>query len=85
MADKVLHYNLDRYPEGVFFLYFAGRLYSTQTLGDKAIKQFGRAINAQREYIQLQHICVRLYPPTVDLSWQLTTRSTGTWRSRTWP
>jgi len=57
MADKVLHYNLERYPEGVFFLYFAGRLYSIQTLSEEAVKQFGKAIKAQQEYIQLQHIC----------------------------
>lgn len=40
----------------MFFLYFAGRLYSTQTLCEKAIKQFNLAINSQKEYIQLQHI-----------------------------
>jgi len=57
LADAVLHYNLDRYPQGVFFLYFSGRLYSTQTLGEKAVKHFQMAIQAQREYIQLQHIC----------------------------
>lgn len=58
IADKVLHFNLKRYPEGIFFLYFSGRLYSTQTLGDRAIKQFQLAIQAQKEYIQLQHICL---------------------------
>ncbi len=56
MADKILHYNLDRYPQGVFFLYFSGRLYSTQSLSEKAIKQFIKARDCQREYIQLQHI-----------------------------
>lgn len=58
IADKVLHFNLKRYPEGIFFLYFSGRLYSTQTIGDRAIKQFQLAIQAQKEYIQLQHICL---------------------------
>lgn len=57
-ADKVLHYNLDRYPQGVFFLYFSGRLYSTQSLAEKAVKQFKAARDVQREYVQLQHICV---------------------------
>lgn len=41
----------------VFFLYFSGRLYSTQGLLETAYKQFHLAINAQKEYIQLQHIC----------------------------
>lgn len=57
-ADKVLHYNLERYPQGVFFLYFSGRLYSTQSLAEKAVVQFRAARDVQREYVQLQHICV---------------------------
>ncbi|MCO5565320.1 hypothetical protein L7F22_018993 [Adiantum nelumboides] len=57
-ADKVLHYNLERYPQGVFFLYFSGRLYSTQSLAEKAITQFKAARDVQKEYVQLQHICV---------------------------
>ncbi|SPO24760.1 uncharacterized protein UTRI_01732_B [Ustilago trichophora] len=57
-ADKVLHYNLKRYPEGVFFLYFSGRLYSTQALAEKAIAQFETARDIQKEYVQLKHICM---------------------------
>ncbi|EPQ25627.1 uncharacterized protein PFL1_06807 [Pseudozyma flocculosa PF-1] len=57
-ADKVLHYNLKRYPDGVFFLYFSGRLYSTQALSEKAVKQFETARDVQKEYVQLKHICV---------------------------
>ena len=57
MADKILHYNLERYPEGIFFLYFSGRLYSSQSLAEKAITQFMKARDVQREYVQLQHIC----------------------------
>lgn len=56
-SDKVLHYNLDRYPEGVFFLYFSGRLYSTQARAEKAIVQYRAARDIQKEYVQLQHIC----------------------------
>ncbi|KAN0063269.1 hypothetical protein ACQY0O_004433 [Thecaphora frezii] len=57
-ADKVLHYNLKRYPEGVFFLYFSGRLYSTQALSERAVTQFETARDVQKEYVQLKHICV---------------------------
>jgi len=57
MAEKILEFNLDRYPEGVFWLYMGGRLSSTQTQGNEAVKRFNKAIKAQREYIQLQ--CVR--------------------------
>ncbi|GJN90607.1 hypothetical protein Rhopal_003619-T1 [Rhodotorula paludigena] len=56
-AANILHYELDRYPGGIFFLYFAGRLHSTETLLEDAIKSFRSAIQAQREYIQLGHIC----------------------------
>lgn len=55
-ADKVLHYHLERYPQGVFFLYFSGRLYSTQALCERAVKQYAAARDAQQEYVQLQHI-----------------------------
>ncbi|GAA5877339.1 hypothetical protein JCM16303_006247 [Sporobolomyces ruberrimus] len=56
-AGNILHYNLERYPTGIFFLYFAGRLHSTETQLDEAAKSFHLAIQAQREYIQLGHIC----------------------------
>lgn len=55
-ADQVLHYHLKRYPQGVFFLYFSGRLYSTQAMCERAIKQYKAAREAQQEYVQLQHI-----------------------------
>ncbi|CAO1636996.1 unnamed protein product [Sympodiomycopsis kandeliae] len=55
-ADQVLHYHLQRYPQGVFFLYFSGRLYSTQAMCERAIKQYKAAREAQQEYVQLQHI-----------------------------
>jgi tetratricopeptide (TPR) repeat protein len=55
-ADRILHYHLKRYPNGVFFLYFSGRLYSTQARCEKAIKQYAAARDAQEEYIQLKHI-----------------------------
>ncbi|GAA6058492.1 hypothetical protein JCM10212_006931 [Sporobolomyces blumeae] len=56
-AGNILHYNLERYPTGIFFLYFAGRLHSTETQLDEAAESFHLAIQAQREYIQLGHIC----------------------------
>lgn len=55
-ADRILHYHLKRYPNGVFFLYFSGRLYSTQALCERAIKQYASARDAQEEYVQLKHI-----------------------------
>ncbi|BGP52632.1 hypothetical protein JCM8202v2_000188 [Rhodotorula sphaerocarpa] len=56
-ASRILKYNLAQYPNGIFFLYYAGRLKSTQTLLEEATTCFERAIDAQREYKQLGHIC----------------------------
>ena len=56
-SEKVLNYHLQRYPHGVFFLYFHGRLYSTQARTVKAIECFKEARDVQEEYIQLKHIC----------------------------
>ncbi|WFD23897.1 hypothetical protein MEQU1_002591 [Malassezia equina] len=56
-AEKVLLYHLERYPKGVFFLYFHGRLYSTQALSNKAVECFQQARDVQEEYVQLKHIC----------------------------
>jgi len=56
-AEKVLLYHLKRYPEGVFFLYFHGRLYSTQALSAEAVACFEQARDVQEEYVQLKHIC----------------------------
>ncbi|KAG0662948.1 hypothetical protein C6P46_003036 [Rhodotorula mucilaginosa] len=56
-ASVILHYNLDKYPNGIFFLYYAGRLRSTETQLEEATTCFRRAIDAQREYKQLGHIC----------------------------
>ena len=56
-AEKVLNYHLCRYPKGVFFLYFHGRLYSTQGYSKEAIECFRQARDVQAEYVQLKHIC----------------------------
>lgn len=55
-AGNILRWNLDRYPNGIFFLYFSGRLNATETQLDKSIIEFKKAINAQKEYVQLGHI-----------------------------
>lgn len=57
-AQHILTYHLERYPRGVFLLYFSGRLYSTLVDPERAITQFARARDIQRDYLQLRHICV---------------------------
>ncbi|CAG8490922.1 6881_t:CDS:2, partial [Ambispora gerdemannii] len=56
-ASKILDYNLQRYPNGVLFLYFSGRLNQTECYIDKAIVQYKKAIEIQRQWKQLHHMC----------------------------
>ncbi|KAI8332752.1 hypothetical protein BD560DRAFT_494053 [Blakeslea trispora] len=57
LADRVLAYNLKLYPDGVFFLYFSGRQLSTRGLLDQAKQQYQKAIDMQKDWKQLQHMC----------------------------
>lgn len=57
LACSILDYNLERYPNSVFFLYYAGRLHSTETRLDLAVATYRKALAAQKEYVQLGHIC----------------------------
>ena len=56
-ADRVLSWNLHRFPQGTFYLFFSAMLYSSQALPEKAIECYRTAIEAQREYKQLHHLC----------------------------
>ncbi|GAA5855097.1 hypothetical protein JCM8547_002378 [Rhodosporidiobolus lusitaniae] len=57
-AAHILRYNLDRYPTGIFFLYFAGRLHATETKLDEATDSLRKAIDAQRDFKQLSYIAL---------------------------
>lgn len=57
LARAVLEYNLARYPTSVFFGFYEGRLFSTEAKPERAILSFQRAIDSQKEYVQLGHIC----------------------------
>lgn len=54
---QVLAYNLDLYPNGMFFLYFYGRQLFGETKLDEADAQYIRAIETQKDWVQLQHMC----------------------------
>ncbi|KAI8582769.1 hypothetical protein K450DRAFT_170515 [Umbelopsis ramanniana AG] len=56
-SERLIQYNLTKYPSGVFFLYFSGRSLAARGLLDEAILQFKKTIEIQREWRQLQHIC----------------------------
>ena len=57
IAARVLEYNLELYPYGIYFLYFKGRFKSIQAYPEDAIEAFREARDIQEEYVQLKHIC----------------------------
>ncbi|KAG1234450.1 hypothetical protein G6F68_002536 [Rhizopus microsporus] len=57
LAERVLEYNLKLYPSGVFFLYFSGRQLGAKGQLDEAKSQFQKAIDTQKDWKQLQHMC----------------------------
>ncbi|TRM66925.1 hypothetical protein BD626DRAFT_396622 [Schizophyllum amplum] len=56
MAQRILDWNLRRYPNGVFFLFGAGRLALIHSQPRKAIEFYTRAMEAQKQYRNLHHI-----------------------------
>lgn len=57
LAERILAYNLKLYPRGVFFLYFSGKQLSATGDLVQAKTQFEQAIETQRDWKQLQHVC----------------------------
>ncbi|WWC61209.1 uncharacterized protein I303_103789 [Kwoniella dejecticola CBS 10117] len=58
MAKNILAYNLRRYPDGIFFLYFQARSYTAQCQPENANRSLQKALDSNLEYIQLQHMCL---------------------------
>ncbi|CEP14140.1 hypothetical protein [Parasitella parasitica] len=56
-AETILNSCLDKYPSGVFFLYFNGRLMGSKRLLKQAEEQYQHAIDTQKDWKQLQHMC----------------------------
>ncbi|KAG2137023.1 hypothetical protein DEU56DRAFT_736904 [Suillus clintonianus] len=76
-AARVLEWNLKRYPNGVFFLFGAGRLALVRSQPSKALAYYARAAQAQTQYRNLHHISW----------WESAVACLGLWRvaeSRSW-
>ncbi|EIW75037.1 hypothetical protein CONPUDRAFT_147567 [Coniophora puteana RWD-64-598 SS2] len=56
MAQKILDWNLRRYPTGVFFLFGAGRLSLCRSQPARAIAYYTKALETQSQYRNLYHI-----------------------------
>ncbi|KAL9538541.1 hypothetical protein MBANPS3_010853 [Mucor bainieri] len=56
-AENILNDCLRKFPRGVFFLYFNGRLMGSKRLLKEAEEQYQLAIDTQKDWKQLQHMC----------------------------
>lgn len=72
LAAAILNYNLQLYPNGVFFLYLHGRQLFSETKLTEATEEYIRAINIQKDWKQLQHICYweRGLVSTLEQDWK---------------
>ncbi|TRM59257.1 hypothetical protein BD626DRAFT_409302 [Schizophyllum amplum] len=56
MAQKILDWNLKRYPDSVFFQFGAGRLSLVRSQPKKAIAHYTKAREVQTQYKNLHHV-----------------------------
>ncbi|EIW57037.1 uncharacterized protein TRAVEDRAFT_151658 [Trametes versicolor FP-101664 SS1] len=56
MAQKILDYHIQRYPNGVFFLFGQGRLHLCRSQPAAALGFYRKAMEAQNQYRNLHHI-----------------------------
>ncbi|KAI0713075.1 hypothetical protein C8T65DRAFT_646041 [Cerioporus squamosus] len=56
MAQKILDYHIQRYANGVFFLFGQGRLHLCRSQPASALVYYQKALQAQNQYRNLQHI-----------------------------
>ncbi|KAJ8509486.1 hypothetical protein ONZ45_g8372 [Pleurotus djamor] len=56
IAQTILEWNLKRYPNGVFFLFGAGRLALVRSQPAQAIEYYTKAMHSQQQYRNLHHI-----------------------------
>ncbi|KAL0953074.1 hypothetical protein HGRIS_007274 [Hohenbuehelia grisea] len=56
VAQRILDWNLKRFPNGVFFLFGAGRLALMRSRPTEAVVYYTRAMEVQQQYLNLHHI-----------------------------
>lgn len=91
-AARVLEWNLKRYPNGVFFLFGAGRLALIRSQPSKALIYYARAAQAQTQYKNLHHIswwesavaCLGLWRVADSRSWWGKLGGEATWSKATY-
>ncbi|KIL61677.1 hypothetical protein M378DRAFT_82296 [Amanita muscaria Koide BX008] len=56
IAQKIIDWNLKRYPNGVFFLFGAGRLSLCHSQPQRALEYYNKALTSQSQYMNLHHL-----------------------------
>ncbi|KJA26681.1 hypothetical protein HYPSUDRAFT_63897 [Hypholoma sublateritium FD-334 SS-4] len=79
VAATILAWNLKRYPNGVFFLFGAGRLALMHSRPKEAVEYYTRAMESQQQYRNLHHISFWEMAIAHLALWDVD-RSLGCWR-----
>ena len=65
LAARILKVDLERYPNGTFWLWFSGRLKTMQTEGEEAVAMYNKSIKSQEEYVQVRVNVQRFQTPSL--------------------
>ncbi|KAI0776541.1 hypothetical protein BD413DRAFT_520437 [Trametes elegans] len=71
MAQKILDYHIQRYPNGVFFLFGQGRLHLCRSQPATALEYYRKALQAQSQYRNIHHISYWEMAVTHFALWEL--------------
>ncbi|KAI9457359.1 hypothetical protein HD554DRAFT_2142813 [Boletus coccyginus] len=92
LAGRIVEWNLERYPSGVFFLFGAGRLALARSQPQRALEYYARAVQAQSQYRNLHHISwwesaiasLALWNVDASKDWWNRLRGEATWSKATY-
>ncbi|KAG9310772.1 hypothetical protein JVU11DRAFT_8621 [Chiua virens] len=92
MARKIVEWNLERYPNGVFFLFGAGRLALARSQPQQALEYYACAAQAQSQYRNMHHISwwesaianLALWNIDTSRDWWSRLRGEATWSKATY-
>ncbi|KAI6143386.1 hypothetical protein BKA82DRAFT_4185656 [Pisolithus tinctorius] len=92
MARRVVEWNLERYPNSVFFLFGAGRLALVRSQPERALEHYARAAQCQSQYRSMHHISwwesaiasFALWDVNASKEWWSRLRAEATWSKATY-
>lgn len=92
MARRVVEWNLERYPNSVFFLFGAGRLALVRSQPERALEHYARAAQCQSQYRSMHHISwwesaiasFALWDVKASKEWWSRLRAEATWSKATY-